>query len=86
MYFVKNFNRTTLAVIERELEFLNLNIFICLVTLFSVFFTLFTIYNLNDSYFIYRNFSTFQIKHVSKYSRAIVVLKFKKFHFLVTLF
>jgi len=44
---------------------------------FSSFGNNFLIFSLNDSYFIYRNYLTFQIKHIGQYSEAIVVLKFK---------
>ena len=33
---------------------------------FLILFTLFTIYNLNDSYVIYKNYSTFQKEHVGQ--------------------
>jgi len=35
---------------------------------------------------MYKNCSTFQMKHVGQYSKGIVFFKFKNFHILVTLF
>jgi len=86
MNFVQNFNRTTLVVTQRELLFVNLQIFTFFVKHFYFVFTLFTVYTLNDSYVIYRNCSTFQKKQVGQYSEGICVLKFENFNILVTLF
>jgi len=47
---------------------------------------LFTVYNLNNSYFIYEICSKFQQKHLGCYSKGIGVFKFENFHLLVTLF
>jgi len=54
-------------------------------TTFS-FFTLFTVYNLNNSYFIYEICSKFQQKHLGCYSKEIGLFKFGNFLLLVTLF
>jgi len=47
---------------------------------------LFTIYNLNNSYFTKENSSKFQKKHVQQYSEGIVVFQFENFHILETFF
>jgi len=44
--------------------------------LFSFSFTLFTVYNLNNSYFVYEICSKFQQNHFSRYSKGIGVIKF----------
>jgi len=51
-----------------------------------MFFILLFVYNLNYSYFIYKNGLTFQKKHVGTYLEGIGVFKFEKFYLLVTLF
>jgi len=56
-----------------------------LITLFFVFLTFLTVYNLKDSYVIYKNWSTFHNKHVGQYPEGIGVLKFENFHILVKL-
>ena len=62
MKFVQNFNGTTLAVTQREFAFLKLKTLIFWQHSFN-FCTLFIVYNLNYSYFIYKNYSKFQKKH-----------------------
>jgi len=46
----------------------------------------FTIYNLNNWYFLYKNCSKFNKKQVGQNSDEIGVQKFDKFHLLITLF
>jgi len=53
---------------------------------FYFLFTLFTVLNLNDSYVIYKSWSTFQKKHVEQYSEGIGIFKFENFHLLVMFF
>jgi len=67
------------------LVFLNLKISSFGNTFLSIF-TLFIVYKLNDSYFTYKNGSTFQKKHVGYDLEEIGVFKFENFHLLVTLF
>ena len=64
-------------------KFENFNL---LVTLFSIFLTLLTVYNFNNSYFIYEFRSKFQQNHFGRYSKGIGVFKFENFHLFVTLF
>jgi len=46
---------------------------------FSIFLLHFTIYNLNNSYFLHKNCSKFHKKLVGQYSKGIIgVMKFKK--------
>jgi len=42
--------------------------------------TIFTVYNLNNSNFIYKNCSPIQIKHFGQYSKGIGLLQFENFH------
>ena len=61
--------RNTLGNSPRRLVFSNLKNFIFL----------------KDSYIIYKNWSTFHIKHFDPYIKRICVLQFENFHLLVTL-
>jgi len=59
--------------------------FYLLVKLFSFFYP-FTVYNLNNSYFIYEIFSKLQLNYCGRYSKGIGVFKFEYFHLLVKRF
>jgi len=81
MKFVQNFNRTTLAVTQNKFVFCNLQNFHLLENVFLFFFTLFIIYNLNDTFVIYQNCSTFQTKQVGNTHRGLVFSNLKIFMF-----
>ena len=89
MLYYKNystFQKKHVGQYSEEIGLIKIQNFHLLVTFFSFFFTVFTIYNLNNSYFIYKNCSIYQTKHVRLYLEGINVFKFGKFHLLVILF
>ena len=88
-YFIyelcSKFQQNNWGSYSKEIDVFKCKKFHLFVTFFF-FFTLFIVYKLNDSYFIYKNGSIFQKKHVGYYLEDIVVFQFENFHLLVTLF
>jgi len=69
------------------ISFWNLKNWISREQFFNFFLLLFTIYNLNNSYFLHKNCLKFYKKSVGQYSKRIIgVKKFDKFLLCVTLF
>ena len=75
-----------LGITQRRLLCLNLKISSFANVFFFIFFTLFTVYSLNNSYFIYELCSKFQQNNFGSYSKGMGIFKFEKFHLLVTPF
>jgi len=84
MKFSQNFNITFGCYSKRicVFKFEKLHFLVTLL----IFHTLVTVYNLNDSYVLYKNCSTFKKKKVGQYPKGICVFKFENFHLLLTLF
>jgi len=78
---IEHFKRNMLGIIERALVFLNLKNFIFFGNSILNFITLLTVYNLNDSYFIDKNCSKFQIMKLFNAQRGLIFLNLKNFIF-----
>jgi len=79
------FQKKHVGQYSEEIGIFEFQKFHLLVTFFSLF-AIFTVYILNNSFFIYKKFSTFQIKHFGQYSNGIGFLQFENLYLLITLF